>query len=200
MRHGWCTSSGTFLTISVLQVAATGQEYILECNSSAIGLNGRHAIEDDKHICDLVLRKMETVKSFKKGPSLFGTKVTISEEQLRSRVILQKQAGEKDAKKNDEKKEAKEKKGKDSEEKGKNEKKEEERKKKREEGKKKEEVAITEDAVELKPTYESLLRQVQNLQEEVKQMQEAKEAKEREEKEAEGKKDKKGGFLHKGKK
>lgn len=35
-----------------------GQEFILECNSSAIGLNGRHAKEDEINIRDLCLRKM----------------------------------------------------------------------------------------------------------------------------------------------
>lgn len=35
-----------------------GSEYILECNSSAIGLNARHAEEDEHRIRDLVLQKM----------------------------------------------------------------------------------------------------------------------------------------------
>jgi hypothetical protein len=53
--------------ILVLRVEATGKEYILECNSSAIGLNGRHQEEDDKHIRDLVLRKMEAARELKRS-------------------------------------------------------------------------------------------------------------------------------------
>ena len=45
--------------MDVLHVKDTGEEYILELNSSAIGLNGRHHDEDSRLIRDLVLRKME---------------------------------------------------------------------------------------------------------------------------------------------
>jgi glutathione synthase/RimK-type ligase-like ATP-grasp enzyme len=45
--------------MDVLRVEKTGKEFILELNCSAIGLNGRHAEEDNIHIRDLVLRRME---------------------------------------------------------------------------------------------------------------------------------------------
>lgn len=42
-----------------------GKEFILECNSSAIGLNGKHQAEDDVHIRDLVLMRMSDISSKK---------------------------------------------------------------------------------------------------------------------------------------
>lgn len=47
--------------MDVLRVEETGKEYILELNSSAIGLNGRHQEEDSRYIRDLVLRRMENI-------------------------------------------------------------------------------------------------------------------------------------------
>ena len=47
--------------MDVLRVEETGKEYILELNSSAIGLNGRHQDEDSHHIRNLVLRRMENL-------------------------------------------------------------------------------------------------------------------------------------------
>jgi len=45
--------------MDLLQVVESGKEYILELNSSAIGLNGRHHDEDISYIRDLTLRRME---------------------------------------------------------------------------------------------------------------------------------------------
>eukprot|EP01127_Copromyxa_protea_P003706 TRINITY_DN1349_c0_g1_i1.p1 TRINITY_DN1349_c0_g1~~TRINITY_DN1349_c0_g1_i1.p1 ORF type:complete len:431 (-),score=124.13 TRINITY_DN1349_c0_g1_i1:44-1162(-) len=160
--------------MDVLQVAATGKEYILECNSSAIGLNGRHAEEDNKHIRDLVLRKMEAARNLKR-----------EQDTLRDETIKKKREehNKEESTKKENTMEAE-----DKAEKGK--------------GKEKKEKKVQkekEEATELVPSYESLLRQVQELQAELKQMQEAKVAKEKEEQEKADKKaeekEKKGGFF-----
>jgi synapsin len=53
-----CAELGMDISAMDLLVAEDGREFILELNSSAIGLNGRHHAEDAQHIRELTLERM----------------------------------------------------------------------------------------------------------------------------------------------
>uniref|UniRef100_A0A6B2L4A2 ATP-grasp domain-containing protein n=1 Tax=Arcella intermedia TaxID=1963864 RepID=A0A6B2L4A2_9EUKA len=143
--------------MDVLRVEPEGKEFILELNSSAIGLNGRHAKEDATFIRDLVLRRMEEALILKKG---LPPKVIKEEEKKKKKIEKKEQLQNEDKEEKPQKDEKEDKDAKEGKE-------GEDKREKKGKGKKKKIVEELDEHPQL--SYQTLLLKVKELEAELEQ-------------------------------